>query len=68
MTSRYGPEWVMRLYYQIPKTSPNWSKLCELVCTNPQIDICDIENNPRYGNLSKVYPLIWRFLAPLGKF
>ena len=46
----YGPEWVMRLYYQIPnKESQNWSKLCHLVCNNPQLDICDIEHNPKYG-------------------
>lgn len=46
----YGPEWVMRLYYQMPnKESQNWSKLCHLVCNNPQLDICDIEHNPKYG-------------------
>lgn len=62
----YGPEWVMRLYYQMPnKESQNWSKLCHLVCNNPQLDICDIEHNPKYGNISKVYPLVWRFLPAL---
>ena len=46
----YGPEWVMRLYYQIPnKKSQNWSKLCHLVCNNHQLDICDIEHNPKFG-------------------
>ena len=65
MNDLYGPEWILRLYYQIPKESPNWSRLCHLVCTNTQIDICDIEQNPKYGNISRVYPLIWRFLPAL---
>ena len=66
MSQLYGPQWVMRLYYQIPNPdSKNWSKLCHLVCTHPQLDICDIEQNPKFGNLTQVYPLVWRFLPAL---
>ena len=49
MEELYGPDWIMRLYYQIPKESQNWKRLCSIVCQNSNIDICDAENNPMFG-------------------
>lgn len=58
----YGPEWVVRLYYEIPKESHYMSELCDLACSNPNLDICDANFNPKLGNTSILFPLIWRFL------
>ena len=33
-----------------------------LVCENPNIDICDAEDNPMFGNMTHFFPLNWRFL------
>ena len=49
MEELYGPDWTMRLYYQIPKESQNWKRLCSIVCQNSNIDVCDAENNPMFG-------------------
>ena len=49
MQELYGPDWTMRLYYQIPKESQNWKRLCSIVCQNSNLDICDAENNPMFG-------------------
>ena len=62
MQQLYGPEWVMRLYFQVPQDSPKRAELCQLACQNINFELCDIERNPTYGNLSQVYPLNWRFL------
>ena len=58
----YGTDWIMRLYYHMSKNSTNWQRLCTLVCQDSNIDICDVENNPKFGNISNVFPLNWRFL------
>ena len=35
-------------------------------CENPSsIELCDVYSNPRFGNLSQLYPLNWRFLSVL---
>ena len=52
----------MRLYYHLSRDSPKWQRLCSIVCQDINIDICDVENNPKFGNISNVYPLNWRFL------
>ena len=62
MKKLYGPNWILRLYYHISRNSTNWHRLCSLVCQNANIDICDVENNHKFGNISHVYPLNWRFL------
>ena len=49
MQELYGPDWTMRLYYQIPKESQNWKRLCSIVCQNSNLDICNAENNPMFG-------------------
>ena len=29
------------------------------------LELCDVENNPRFGNISNVFPMNWRFLTTL---
>ncbi len=61
----YGPGWTMRLYYQVQKDSQSLQKLQELARQHPHLDLCDIQHNPMMGNMSSIYPLIWRFLPVL---
>ena len=65
MKKYFGSEWTLRVYFQMPKSSPQWDRLCNLKCSDPQIDICDIEKNPRFDNLASVFPLNWRFLPSM---
>ena len=38
--------------------------LCNLACTYPKVfEICDVEKNPRFGNISHIFPMNWRFLT-----
>ena len=59
---KYGPEYTVRLYYHVNKTSPVMKKLCDLACHEPNLDLCDATKNPRLGDATLLYPLIWRFL------
>jgi len=52
----------MRLYYKVSDSSPMLPDLCELACTEPDLDLCDVEQIPRLGNASILYPILWRFL------
>ena len=61
----YGPEWIVRVYYQIPKESQYIIELCNLACEHHNLDLCNAEQNPKFGNSSVIYPLIWRFLPVL---
>lgn len=62
MKEKYGSDWVMRLYYQVDEESPVMKKLCDLACSEANLDLCPAEENPRLGNATILYPLIWRFL------
>ena len=63
----FGQGWSMRLYIAWSKFSSNKRKnLCNLACEYPEeFEICDVENNPRYGDLSTIMPMSWRFLTML---
>ena len=63
----YGQGWSMRLYIALSKISSNKRKyLCDLSCKYPEeFEFCDVENNPRYGDLSPILPMSWRFLTML---
>ncbi len=39
-----------RLYYQISKNSSTLARLCKLACDIPNLDLCDVERNPKYKN------------------
>ena len=57
----------MRLYVQLSMTSSiQREALCHLACTYPEeFELCDVENNPKYGNVSQIFPMNWRFLPTL---
>jgi len=57
-----GSGWILRLYYKVADDSPVMRDLCELACREPFFDLCDVEHNPRLGNASVLYPILWRFL------
>ena len=65
--NKFGPEWSMRLYIQMSMVSSTQIKdLCNLACTYPEVfEICDVEKNPRFGNISHIFPANWRFLTTL---
>ena len=46
MQSMYGSEWIMRLYYNIHGNKDILSHICNLACSNSNIELCnvDIEN------------------------
>ena len=58
----YGEDWTVRLYYRVQDNSPMLRQICDLACSEPTLDICDANFNPRLGNATILYPLIWRFL------
>ena len=50
MKELYPVGFRMRLYYQMPKKGKLFNRVCQMACKEPQLDICDVENNPKYGN------------------
>lgn len=64
----YGPDWIMRLYFEVPRNSSNFKRLCQLACSNPNFELCDATTNPRFGNMHKIYPLVWRFFPVLDPY
>ena len=62
------PGWTMRVYYQVNEYQVNvMKKLCYLACSEPELDICDVNANPKLRNVSMLYPLIWRFLPVIDR-
>ena len=62
---KYGSDWIVRVYYHVKsydKDSPVMKQLCDLACSEPNLDLCDAPRNPRLGNATLLYPLLWRFL------
>ncbi|KAK4329458.1 hypothetical protein Pmani_000215 [Petrolisthes manimaculis] len=64
-----------KLVYEIPKFYPGWSMrvhlnwaedkhrdlVCALACNNSHLDICDVNNLPGIGDVSKSFGMTWRF-------
>ena len=65
--ANYGQGWSMRLYVETRKLTYHKRKsLCDLACQYPdEFEICDIENTPKYGDISHIFPMNWRFLTML---
>ena len=62
---KYYPGWVLRLYYDLPKDHFLMTELCDLACHDSNIDLCYVQNIPMLGNVSKVFPMNWRFFPML---
>ena len=65
--NKFGAEWSMRLYIQMSTISATQRKyLCNLACRyQDEFEICDVEINPRFGNISHIFPANWRFFTAL---
>ena len=60
------PGWTMRLYYRITDDkSASMKMLCSIACDGAEIDLCDADRIPTLGNISSLFPPIWRFLPLL---
>ena len=59
------PDWVLRLYYDLPQDHYLMKDLCDLACNDPNIDLCHVEELPALGDVSKVFAMNWRFFPML---
>jgi hypothetical protein len=55
----------LRLYYDLADDHPLIKDLCEVACNNPDIDLCHVRRIPALGDISKVFPMNWRFVPLL---
>jgi hypothetical protein len=54
-----------RLYYDLTDDHPLMQDLCELACSDPNLDLCYVKKIPALGDISKVFPMNWRFVPLL---
>ena len=59
------PDWTMRLYHEFPQDDPKMDQLCQWSCQYSQLQLCHAHHIPALGNVSKIFPMIWRFLPLL---
>ena len=56
--AKFYPDWVMRIYYRLDANDEmGKEKLCQFWCQNSHLDLCDVENLPIIGNLSRTQPI-----------
>ena len=57
----------MRLYFVLDKNDPTFKDICELACSDNNIDICNVENLPGvpFINATSVFAMNWRFFPTL---
>ena len=68
MSQLYGDSWVLRLYYDLdPADQQLQLQLCDLACSNNNIDLCNVRQLPGtpVADASSMFPMIWRFLPTL---
>ncbi|XP_023332449.1 uncharacterized protein LOC111704444 [Eurytemora carolleeae] len=59
----YYPGWNMRLYLDPTNLNRNASHdLCTLSCKSNRMDLCSVLSVPPYGDISRKFGMIWRFL------
>jgi hypothetical protein len=42
----FFPGWVMRLYFDLDKNDPIFEDICQLACSNPNLDLCHASRLP----------------------
>lgn len=42
LTKYYGSSWAMRLYFDVERTDPFMTDLCQLACNYSSLDLCDV--------------------------
>ena len=68
MTELYGEDWVMRLYYDLePSDQQLMGQLCDLACSNNNIDLCNIRKLPGtpVKDATEIFAMNWRFFPTL---
>ena len=57
----------MRIYYKLDKKDPFLKDICEIACTNNNIDICDIKHLPGSPvvDATNIFGMFWRFFPTL---
>merc|ERR1712242_661726 len=60
----YYDGWTMRVYLD-PATLDEDSRadLCFLSCSSKKLDLCPVTDLPGYGDISKKFGMVWRFVA-----
>ena len=61
------PGWSMRLYHDIAPGDQLMSRLCNIACSNSNIDLCYVNNLPGtpVENASSIFAMNWRFFPSL---
>ncbi|XP_023341272.1 uncharacterized protein LOC111711215 [Eurytemora carolleeae] len=63
------PGWIMRLYLDPTNLNLNASHdLCTLSCKSNRMDLCSVLSVPPYGDISRKFGMIWRFLPLADPF
>jgi hypothetical protein len=55
----------LRVYYDLTDDHPLMKDLCELACSDSNLDLCYVKKIPALGDISKVFPMNWRFVPLL---
>ena len=58
-------DWVLRVYYDLEKDHYLMKDMCDMACSNPNIDLCYVKELPGLGDISKVFAMNWRFMPML---
>ncbi|KAL7644100.1 UNVERIFIED_CONTAM: hypothetical protein RMT77_004923 [Armadillidium vulgare] len=61
------PDWIIRIYTDVTRSNGYATQvLCDVYCSDDQVDLCDVSNLPIIGSTYRNYNgMFWRFL-PLG--
>ena len=64
---KFYPGWIMRLYYDLDKNDPVLNDICELACSDNNIDICEIKQLPGtpFVDATDVFAMNWRFFPTM---
>lgn len=54
-----------RVYYDLAEDHALMKDLCEAACNDPNLDLCHVRKIPSLGDISKVFPMNWRFVPLL---
>ena len=64
---KFYPGWIIRLYTDLDRNDPKLKDICDIACSDENIDICLVDQLPGtpFINATDVYPRNWRFFPTL---
>ena len=67
--AQYLPGWTMRLYHNLTQENPLFQNLCNLACSNNQLDLCYVNQLPGspFVDASRVFPMNWKFFPTIDE-